>query len=46
MGASESLREPERPEWEALSDEVLVQRIRSGERSLFEAIMRRYNQRL
>ena len=30
----------------ALSDETVVERVRSGERGLFEILMRRYNQRL
>jgi len=46
MAASEASRAPERPEWAALSDDMLVRRIRSGESGLFEALMRRYNQRL
>lgn len=36
----------ERPEWRALSDDVVIQRILSGDASLFEVLMRRYNQRL
>jgi RNA polymerase sigma-70 factor, ECF subfamily len=33
-------------EWEALPDEEIVGRVRGGEAPLFEALMRRYNQRL
>lgn len=36
----------ERPEWKALGDEDLVARILAGDGPLFEALMRRYNQRL
>lgn len=36
----------ESPEWQALSDEEIVDRVRRGEAPLFEALMRRYNQRL
>ena len=36
----------ERPEWKALSDEDVVQRVRAGDTALFEVLMRRYNQRL
>lgn len=46
MAGSAIEPKPERPEWRALSDDVLVQRIRSGESALFEVLMRRYNQRL
>lgn len=38
--------EGERPEWRALSDEDVVQRVLAGESALFEVVMRRYNQRL
>lgn len=34
------------PQWAALSDEDLVERILEGETTLFELLMRRYNQRL
>ena len=36
----------ERPEWKALSDEDVVERVLAGESALFEVVMRRYNQRL
>lgn len=33
-------------EWQSLSDEEVVARVRAGETQLFELLMRRYNQRL
>ena len=33
-------------EWQSLSDDEVVARVRDGETSLFELLMRRYNQRL
>ncbi len=36
--------QPER--WSALSDEEVVERVRAGETSLYELLLRRYNQRL
>jgi RNA polymerase sigma-70 factor (ECF subfamily) len=35
-----------REEWQSLSDEEAVARVRAGETMLFELLMRRYNQRL
>jgi RNA polymerase sigma-70 factor (ECF subfamily) len=46
MTKLESGVKPELPEWSTLSDEELVRRILEGETSLFEILMRRYNQRL
>src|SRR5436189_563520 len=34
------------PEWESLSDEEAVARVRSGDTAVYELLMRRYNQRL
>jgi len=36
----------ERSEWRSLSDDDVVRRVLAGEASLFEVLMRRYNQRL
>jgi RNA polymerase sigma-70 factor (ECF subfamily) len=36
----------ERSEWKVLSDDDVVRRVLAGETALFEALMRRYNQRL
>ena len=38
--------EGERPEWKDLGDEEVVRRVLTGDRALFEVLMRRYNQRL
>ncbi len=38
--------ELDRAAWEAMADEEVVERVRSGETALFEILMRRYNQRL
>jgi RNA polymerase sigma-70 factor (ECF subfamily) len=34
------------PDWQSLPDEQVVMRVRAGETSLYELLMRRYNQRL
>ena len=36
----------DRAAWEAITDEEVVRRVRGGETSLYEILMRRYNQRL
>jgi RNA polymerase sigma-70 factor (ECF subfamily) len=36
----------DRATWDGISDEEVVERIRAGETSLYEILMRRYNQRL
>ena len=40
------MRTAERREARLFSDEVVVERVRNGERALFEVLMRRYNQRI
>ena len=35
-----------REEWQSLSDDAAVARVRAGDTELFELLMRRYNQRL
>ena len=35
-----------REEWQSLSDEEVIARVRAGETALYEVLMRRYNQRL
>jgi RNA polymerase sigma-70 factor, ECF subfamily len=41
-----SVESLDRARWDQLSDEELVQRIRNGDTALYEAVMRRYNQRI
>jgi RNA polymerase sigma-70 factor, ECF subfamily len=41
-----SVESLDRARWDQISDEELVQRIRNGDTALYEAVMRRYNQRI
>lgn len=46
MTGSGAFSRVERSEWKVLSDVDVVRRVLAGETALFEALMRRYNQRL
>jgi RNA polymerase sigma-70 factor, ECF subfamily len=46
MPTEDSRQTGERAEWRALSDDDVVRRVLDGDTPLFEALMRRYNQRL
>ena len=39
-------RELERARWDAIPDEIVVERVRNGQPALYEILMRRYNQRI
>ena len=46
MPPTMSVESLDRARWDQISDEELVQRIRNGDTALYEAVMRRYNQRI
>lgn len=46
MLTMESTAQLDRAAWDAISDDEIVRRVRSGDTALYEILMRRYNQRI